>query len=105
VGDFKQNLLEMLWAIAIVAVVIFLMRMLRKGAPSREEKPKTEWDEIKFFVDLNQELPRDYTLIIDRSGSMSSSSGWFSPSRWSEAEQAVAQLAPYVTRVDPDGIT
>jgi hypothetical protein len=43
--------------------------------------------------------PRDFVVIVDRSGSM-----WLDD-RWAQASQAVAFLAPYVTALDPDGIT
>lgn len=53
----------------------------------------------KFFLSAKAQLQRDYVLVIDRSGSMSSGR------RWQEACRAVKTLAPYVCKFDPDGIT
>ena len=55
--------------------------------------------DCKFLLTMKHQLQRDYTLLIDRSGSMSSGT------RWREAEAAVKQLAPYVCRFDPDGVS
>mmetsp|Transcript_41251 Transcript_41251/g.127388 ORF Transcript_41251/g.127388 Transcript_41251/m.127388 type:complete len:263 (-) Transcript_41251:65-853(-) len=51
----------------------------------------------KFLLTAKKHLARDYVLIIDRSGSMSGRN-------WSQAEQCVKQLAPYICRFDPDGV-
>jgi len=40
----------------------------------------------------------DYTIIVDKSGSMNSK-------RWKEAEKAVELLAPVVTAQDSNGIS
>jgi len=52
----------------------------------------------KFFGNVQARLARDYTLIIDKSGSMAGS-------LWKQARQAVSLLAPFVCKADPDGIT
>jgi hypothetical protein len=43
-------------------------------------------------------------LIIDRSGSMSVCDGPGIPSRWRMAGEAVAHLAEFVTKADPEGV-
>lgn len=53
----------------------------------------------KFLLSAKSQLQRDYVLIIDRSGSMSTGT------RWREACSAVKTLAPYVCKFDPDGIS
>lgn len=54
--------------------------------------------QCKFFLSAKSQLQRDYVLIVDRSGSMSTGR------RWDEACAAVRSLAPYVCKFDPDGI-
>eukprot|EP01106_Pelomyxa_sp_JSP_P016232 TRINITY_DN5954_c1_g1_i1.p1 TRINITY_DN5954_c1_g1~~TRINITY_DN5954_c1_g1_i1.p1 ORF type:complete len:364 (-),score=147.16 TRINITY_DN5954_c1_g1_i1:50-1087(-) len=67
---------------------------------------------LAFFSNLGTHLKRDYTLIIDKSGSMA----WDpngpeqkpaapGKSRWDEAKKAVGCLAPFVCMCDPDGVT
>ncbi|MCT7978357.1 vWA domain-containing protein [Laspinema olomoucense] len=48
---------------------------------------------------------RDYTLIIDKSGSMMTSDGGGSQTRWSLAEESTFALAAKCEQLDPDGIT
>ena len=57
------------------------------GIPARDGKPTD--------VDM---AARDYTIIVDRSGSMEGS-------RWSEAAEAVKIIAPRVCEFDADGIS
>jgi Mg-chelatase subunit ChlD len=53
--------------------------------------------ECKFLLSAKQQLQRDYTLVIDRSGSMSAC--------WNDASSACKHLAPYICKFDPDGVT
>ncbi|KYQ92839.1 hypothetical protein DLAC_05424 [Tieghemostelium lacteum] len=53
---------------------------------------------VKFFDHVKHKYARDYTLIIDKSGSMSGS-------LWTQAQAAVAKIAPFACQADPDGIT
>jgi len=91
----------------LVAVYRERVGLSTSGNPPIQKKT-TEWDEIKFFADVNKEMKRDYTLIIDQSGSMSSMASWSSwfkwNTRWSEAKDAVQYLAPHITKLDPDGV-
>lgn len=48
---------------------------------------------------------RDYTLIIDKSGSMSTPDQRGNRSRWQEAQESTLALARKCEQVDPDGIT
>lgn len=48
---------------------------------------------------------RDYTLIIDKSGSMMTTEGSSSKTRWSLAEESTFALAAKCEQLDPDGIT
>jgi hypothetical protein len=48
---------------------------------------------------------RDYTLIIDRSGSMSITDQPGGRSRWAVAEEGAVALAQKCSTLDPDGIT
>ncbi|MCT7963276.1 VWA domain-containing protein [Laspinema sp. D1] len=48
---------------------------------------------------------RDYTLIIDKSGSMMTPDGSSSKTRWSLAEESTFALAAKCEQLDPDGIT
>jgi len=48
-------------------------------------------------------MARDFTLVIDKSGSMSAQS--FQRTRWREAEGAVRNIAHSVIQADPDGVT
>lgn len=48
---------------------------------------------------------RDYTLIIDKSGSMVESDVKGFASRWAAAREATLGLAAKITELDPDGIT
>lgn len=48
---------------------------------------------------------RDYTLIIDKSGSMSTSDQLGGISRWAAAQESTLALARKCEQVDPDGIT
>lgn len=48
---------------------------------------------------------RDYTLIIDQSGSMSTPDQTEGRTRWQEAQSATLALAEVCEQYDPDGIT
>jgi uncharacterized protein with von Willebrand factor type A (vWA) domain len=48
---------------------------------------------------------RDYTLIIDKSGSMSTPDQTGGRSRWEEAKESTLALARKCEQFDPDGIT
>lgn len=48
---------------------------------------------------------RDYTLIVDKSGSMMTPEGTGSKTRWSSAEESTFALAAKCEQLDPDGIT
>jgi hypothetical protein len=51
-------------------------------------------------------VDRDFTIILDRSGSMSSPAGaGHTGSRWKAAEEATVALARECNNYDPDGIT
>ncbi|MGB3205269.1 MAG: VWA domain-containing protein, partial [Crinalium sp.] len=48
---------------------------------------------------------RDYTLIIDKSGSMSTPDQAGGRSRWDSAQESTLALARKCEQFDPDGIT
>lgn len=48
---------------------------------------------------------RDYTLIIDKSGSMSTADRPGGRTRWQEAQESTLALARKCEQLDPDGIT
>ncbi|MCT7958152.1 vWA domain-containing protein [Laspinema palackyanum] len=48
---------------------------------------------------------RDYTLIVDKSGSMMTPEGSGGKTRWSSAEESTFALAAKCEQLDPDGIT
>ena len=48
---------------------------------------------------------RDYTLIIDKSGSMSTPDQRGGRSRWMEVQESTLALARKCEQFDPDGIT
>lgn len=48
---------------------------------------------------------RDYTLIIDKSGSMSAPDQAGGKSRWETAQESTLALARACEKIDPDGIT
>ncbi len=48
---------------------------------------------------------RDYTLIIDKSGSMSSGDQPSGKTRWEAAQESTMALARKCEQIDPDGIT
>ncbi|MHC5719514.1 MAG: hypothetical protein ACYTX0_47580, partial [Nostoc sp.] len=48
---------------------------------------------------------RDYTLIIDKSGSMSTPDQVGGKSRWEIAQESTLALARKAEQFDPDGIT
>ncbi len=48
---------------------------------------------------------RDYTLIVDKSGSMMTPDGTGSKTRWSSAEESTFALAAKCEQLDADGIT
>jgi len=92
--------------IALVSRAFFLNKPQKKIVTPEVAKAKAE--KVKFFATVKQKLSRDYTLIIDRSGSMSADCegpNGVIQSRWDEARQAVAHLAPNICEIDPDGIT
>ncbi len=61
---------------------------------------------IKFVVgDFNIVQDRDYTLIIDKSGSMSTPDQLGGRSRWEAAQESTLALARKCEQFDPDGIT
>jgi hypothetical protein len=66
-------------------------------------------DEIEmgaFFSAMKRvDTSRDYTIIVDASGSMWSPGSVAGKSRWDEARAAVAFLAPHVVQCDPDGLS
>lgn len=48
---------------------------------------------------------RDYTLIVDKSGSMSTADQPGGKTRWSAAQESTLALARKCEQFDPDGIT
>ncbi len=48
---------------------------------------------------------RDYTLIVDKSGSMMTPDGSGGKTRWSSAQESTFALAAKCEQLDPDGIT
>jgi uncharacterized protein YegL len=48
---------------------------------------------------------RDYTIVIDRSGSMSTSDTHNGKTRWEAAQESTFALAAKVEKYDPDGLT
>jgi uncharacterized protein YegL len=48
---------------------------------------------------------RDYTLILDKSGSMSTADMPGNKSRWDSAQESILALARKCEQLDPDGIT
>ncbi|MCT7958153.1 vWA domain-containing protein [Laspinema palackyanum] len=48
---------------------------------------------------------RDYTLIVDKSGSMMTTDGGATKTRWSSAEESTFALAAKCEQLDADGIT
>ena len=48
---------------------------------------------------------RDYTLIIDKSGSMSTKDQFGGKSRWSAMEESTLAIASKCEELDPDGLT
>lgn len=66
---------------------------------SSEVKRKAREGDCAFFSQARAKLARDYILVIDRSGSMSSSD------RWPQALEAVEFFAGSICDFDPSGIT
>ncbi len=59
-----------------------------------------------FFQALSRiDSGRDYSIIVDASGSMWNAGSAHGKTRWQEARSAVAKLVPHACRCDPDGIT
>ncbi len=66
---------------------------------SEEEIMAMEMGNLNFFKKVNSvDTSRDYTIIVDASGSMF-------PTRWEQAKKALEYLAPAACKCDPDGIT
>jgi len=89
----------------VIGALILFSEAMKGKKPAKSASSQDGWNEIKFFLDVHKKISRDYTLIIDRSGSMASKEGFFGPTRWQEAEKAIQYLAPHVTECDPDGVT
>ncbi len=70
--------------------------------PGQPVPPPQQSNQLAFFAHVKGGLDRDYTVIIDKSGSMHVADN--GPSRWVEAHEAVACLADAVTQADPDGV-
>jgi len=56
-------------------------------------------------VDISIIENRDYTLIIDKSGSMSEGDQLSGKTRWKAAQESTLALARECEKIDPDGIT
>lgn len=56
-------------------------------------------------MDASKLQNRDYTLVIDRSGSMDARDCPNGMSRWKNAEETTVQIAGKLQEFDPDGIT
>lgn len=56
-------------------------------------------------VDISIIENRDYTLIIDKSGSMSEGDQLNGKTRWKAAQESTLALARECEKIDPDGIT
>jgi len=54
--------------------------------------------QLQFFHHVQQRAARHYVVAIDKSGSMAVGS------RWKEAEQTIALLAPIIVQADPSGV-
>jgi uncharacterized protein YegL len=53
----------------------------------------------------SSQLTRDYTLILDKSGSMSTADQPGGKTRWEYAQESILALARKCEQLDPDGIT
>ena len=53
---------------------------------------------------MNQSIKRDYTLLVDASGSMDIRDAYKGLSRWEEAREAVGTFAVKCAELDPDGL-
>lgn len=53
---------------------------------------------MNFFGHVRSMLKRDYTIVIDKSGSMAGSF-------WIHAKNALIKIAPFCCKADPDGVT
>ncbi len=82
-------------------------RLGHSGAAAAQE-PGAAASDIEpgaFFQAIARvDTSRDYTIIVDASGSMWSA-GSNGKTRWEEAAAAVAHLVPHACRCDPDGIS
>lgn len=57
-------------------------------------------------MDTNQiVLDRDYTLIIDKSGSLATTDNGDGKTRWEIAQESTLELAKKCDEIDPDGLT
>lgn len=63
-----------------------------------EKKEDDGVNKLNFFKSVCALEDRDYTIIVDKSGSMSGD-------RWNQAKNAVTFLAPQCVKADTDGIT
>ncbi len=59
----------------------------------------------KYLVEKLAMQERDYTLILDKSGSMSISDGTDGRTRWEIVQESTLALARKCEQLDPDGIT
>ncbi len=59
----------------------------------------------KYLVEKLAMQERDYTLILDKSGSMSISDGTDGRTRWEIVQESTLALARKCEQFDPDGIT
>ena len=59
----------------------------------------------KYLVEKQAMQERDYTLILDKSGSMSISDGKDGRTRWEIVQESTLALARKCEQLDPDGIT
>ncbi len=59
----------------------------------------------KYLVEKQAMQERDYTLILDKSGSMSISDGTDGRTRWEIVQESTLALARKCEQLDPDGIT
>ena len=72
-----------------------------KAAPA--PTPVVQAQSLKFIKKVKKvDTERDYSILVDMSGSMNSDAGG-DQSRWEQAYEAVSALATNVVNCDPDG--